>query len=136
MRKVLPSLPLTHLPNLVDSELWVAAVTRAAVESHAKKGLGPVTKRRVPLTFAPPASRVPAKIWADAHGGDAGNRINDEEFETSPLPLPSLSSYPPALTGLTVPNRVVWEDPKQSTDMTPTRMVVEGYSFWKKNHTG
>ena len=67
MRKILPSLPLTHLPNLVDSQLWAAAVTKPAAESHAKKVLGPPKKRRVPpLTFAPPANTVSANHWGDA----------------------------------------------------------------------
>ena len=136
MRKILPSLPLTYLPNLVDSELWAAAVTRATVESQARKGLGQRKKRRVPLTFAQPASGLSAKPWAGAPGGDDGNYIDDEEFKSRALPLPSLSPSPSAHTDPTVPNRAVWEDPNQSTDMTPTRIVVEGYSFWKKKPHG
>ena len=135
MRKILPPLPLLHLPNLVDSEIWAAAVTRAADESHLKREPGPVAEREVPLTFVQSARRTSA-TWADAQGGNAGNYIDNEVFKSKPFPLPLLSPYPLAQIHPTAPDPVKWGELKQSADTTPTRIVVEGYSFWQKRPRG
>ena len=135
MRKILPPLPFPHLPNLVDSEPCAAAVTRAADESHSKREPGPVAVREMPPTFVQSALRTSA-TWADAQGGNAGNWIDNEEFKSKPFPLPQLPPWPPAPINPTAPDPIKWGKQKQNADTTPTRIVVEGHSFWRKKPHG
>ena len=156
MRKILPPLPFPHIPNLVDSDLCAVAVTRAADEGHLpeKEPVASCNTRNTPAPSAPSTSAT----WADAQGGGAGMRIDNEEFKTkllplpqltpynfdnkiykskpTALPLPQLTPYLPAQTKPSAPETTWWRKQNQTPDLTPTRIVMEGHSFWRKKPNG
>ena len=81
-------------------------------------------------------------------------RIDNEEFKTkllplpqltpynfdnkiykskpTALPLPQLTPYLPAQTKPSAPETTWWRKQNQTPDLTPTRIVMEGHSFWRK----
>ena len=133
MRKLLPPLPFPHLANLVDSELCVAVITRNTDESHSKREPERATVREIASIRTTPPTSI---TWADDQGRGAGMRIDNEEFKSQPFPLPPLTQHPPAPSNPTAPKTAWCEEKKKKVDMNPTRIVMEGHSFWRKKKNG
>ena len=118
----MPPAPSPHLPNLLDSDLHVVAITNDTIKplsgrkyKHDLESLSPS-----PAT-AEPDRPTPWTLLADAE--------NDLPIDYTLKPLPPLPSTRPKALHVKHPQA-------PSSDTSPIRVVIEGHSLWKMKPNG